>query len=54
MLLDVVELAVDADEYSLLLVYKNGERRRFDMTPCLELKPWRRLRSRYLFVSNFN
>lgn len=53
MLLDVVELAVDADEYSLLLVYKNGERRRFDMTPCLELKPWRRLRSRYLFERAF-
>ena len=53
MLLDVVDVAVEADGYGLLLVFENGERRRFDMTPCLEQKPWNRIQSRRLFEQVF-
>ena len=53
MLLDVVDVAVEADGYGLLLVFENGERRRFDMTPCLEQKPWNRIQSRSLFEQVF-
>jgi len=31
------------DEFELMLVYANGEHRRFDMRPLLALKPWTRI-----------
>ena len=42
MLLDVVSVVV-RDDFLLDLEFENGERRRFNMKPLLEVKPWNRL-----------
>jgi hypothetical protein len=42
MLLDVISVTVLPD-YQLELKFANGERRRFDMRPLLDMKPWRRI-----------
>ena len=42
-LLDVVKVVAHAD-YTLDLEFENGERRRFDMTPYMEKKPFIRLK----------
>jgi len=43
MLLDVVSVVPEQD-YNLLIVFENGPKRRFEMKPLLEKKPFRRLR----------
>ena len=48
MLIDVVTVKPQQD-FQLELEYKNGERRRFDMRPLLEIKPWNRIASVQLF-----
>ena len=52
-LLDVVDVAVDADAGKLLLVFANGEHRCFDMLPWLKQKPWVRIQPRHLFEQAF-
>jgi len=49
MLLNVVAVQPQAD-FSLLLEFENGERRRFDMTPYLERKPFVRIQALPLFL----
>jgi hypothetical protein len=44
MLLDVVSVVAERD-HTLLLVFENGEKRRFDMKPCLDRKPFSRLKN---------
>ncbi len=39
MLIDLIS-ATPLPEFHLDLVYKNGERRRFDMRPLLAMRPW--------------
>ena len=48
MLIDVVSVKPRLD-FQLDLEFKNGERRRFDMRPLLELKPWNRIAKSPLF-----
>jgi hypothetical protein len=48
MLIDVVSVKARLD-FQLDLEFKNGERRRFDMRPLLELKPWNRIAKLPLF-----
>jgi hypothetical protein len=48
-LLDVVSVTAQTD-YTLLLVFENGERRRFDMKPLLNKKPFSRLKDSALFL----
>lgn len=47
-LLDVVEVVVK-DDYVLHLVFENGERRVFDMSPYMEKCPFSRLKDSPLF-----
>ncbi len=49
MLLDVVQVEPQEDR-ALLLVFENGQRRRFDMKPLLEKKPFLRLKPLPLFM----
>jgi hypothetical protein len=42
MLLDVIDFKLEQD-YQIDLVFENGEKRRFDMKPLLQLKPWNKL-----------
>jgi hypothetical protein len=49
-LLDVVSVAAQED-YTLLLVFENGERRRFDMKPLLDKKPFSRLKDSLCWFS---
>ena len=49
MLLDVVSLVARKD-HTLLLVFENGEKRRFDMKPWLDQKPFSRLQDSPLFL----
>jgi len=48
MLLDVVKVAIH-EGYELDLEFENGERRRFDMTPYMDMKPFNRLKGSALF-----
>ena len=48
MLLDVISVKPQAD-YHLDLEFENGECRRFDMKPLLEMKPWNRIATPVLF-----
>jgi hypothetical protein len=50
MLLDVVQVKALTD-YTLLLEFENGEKRRFDMSPYMNQKPWIRLKMNNLFQS---
>ena len=52
MLLDVMRVEAQPD-YQLLLEFENGERRRFDMAPYMDQKPWCRLKGTPLFLSAF-
>ena len=47
-LLDVVSVVAQED-HTLLLVFENGEKRRFDMKPWLDQKPFSRLKDSPLF-----
>lgn len=49
MLLDVVSVEPQEDN-SLLLIFENQEKRRFDMKPYLDKKPFIRLKSTPLFM----
>ncbi|MDP1982086.1 MAG: DUF2442 domain-containing protein [Sulfuritalea sp.] len=42
MLLDVIDVKTNAD-FSLDLLFDNGEWRRFDMKPLLAITPWSRI-----------
>jgi hypothetical protein len=48
-LLDVVSVQPQQDR-TLLLVFENGERRRFDMKPLLDKKPFSKLKDSPLFM----
>jgi hypothetical protein len=48
MLLDVVKVEVTPD-YRLILEFENGERRRFDMKPYMDQRPWVRIKPIPLF-----
>lgn len=48
-LLDVVSVAAQED-HSLLVVFENGQERRFDMKPLLDKKPFCKLRNLPLFL----
>lgn len=48
-LLDVVSV-VAGEDYTLFLVFENGEKRRFDMKPLLDKKPFSRLKDSPLFL----
>ncbi len=48
-LLDVVSVVAQKD-YTLLLMFKNGEKRHFDMKPLLDKKPFSRLKDSPLFL----
>ncbi|MCX7011523.1 MAG: DUF2442 domain-containing protein [Candidatus Sumerlaeota bacterium] len=48
-LLDVVEVEAHEDN-TLLITFENGERRRFDMEPYLNKKPFLKLRHQSLFL----
>lgn len=48
MLLDVVKVETTPD-FQLELDFENGEHRRFDMKPLLNMKPWNRIASEQLF-----
>jgi len=47
--LDVVSVVTEQD-YALLIVFKNGQRRRFDMKPLLDKKPLSKLKDMPLFL----
>lgn len=49
MLLDVTRVEVKLD-YILELEFENGERRRFDMAPYMDQKPWVKLKHVPLFA----
>lgn len=48
MLIDVID-AKTQDDFQLMIEFRNGEKRRFDMRPLLEMKPWNRIASPALF-----
>lgn len=48
MLVDLIS-ATPLPDFQLDLVYKNGERRRFDMRPLLKLRPWSQIASAHQF-----
>ena len=48
MLLDVIAVQ-PRPNYQLDLEFKNGERRRFDTRPLLEIKPWNRIANPRIF-----
>ena len=49
MLLDIVSVQ-PAQDYSLLLVFENGETRRFDMADYMDRKPFIRIKPVPLFM----
>jgi hypothetical protein len=50
MLLDVLHVEPQKD-FVLVLEFENGERRRFDMAPYIDQKPWDRLKASNTFSS---
>ncbi|RPJ39452.1 MAG: DUF2442 domain-containing protein [Planctomycetaceae bacterium] len=48
-MLDVVSVVAQED-HTLLITFENGERRRFDMKPLLDKKPFSRLKDSPLFM----
>lgn len=48
-LLDVISVTAQED-HTLLLVFENGQKRRFDTKPLLEKKPFCRLKDLPLFM----
>jgi hypothetical protein len=52
MLLDVISVKTLPD-YVLLLEFENGEKRRFDMTPYMDRKPYIRIKQQALFKRAF-
>jgi peptidase E len=52
MLLDIVRVQ-PGPHYTLTLEFENGEKRRFNMEPYMEQKPWLRIKSAPLFQRAF-
>jgi hypothetical protein len=52
MLLDVFKVST-AEHRWLMLDFQNGEKRRFDMLPLLDQKPWCRIKAVGLFARAF-
>jgi len=52
MLLDVVRVEAHTD-FTLWLEFEGGERRRFDMAPHMDQKPWNRLKDSAMFRAAF-
>jgi uncharacterized protein DUF2442 len=52
MLLDIVQVQ-PGPHYTLMLEFENGEKRRFNMAPYMEQKPWLRLKPAPLFQRAF-
>lgn len=50
MLLDVVSVHPNRD-YSMIIVFENGEEKIFDMNPYLDQKPWDKLKDQKAFLS---
>ena len=48
MLIDVIDAKIQTD-FQLMIEFRNGEKRRFDMRPLLEMKPWNRIAAPSLF-----
>jgi hypothetical protein len=48
-LLDVISVEAQED-HTLLIVFENGQKRRFDMQPLLDKKPFSKLRNSPLFM----
>ncbi len=46
--MDIISVTPSQD-FQLLLVFANGEKRRFDMSPLLGMKPWNRIASPAVF-----
>lgn len=49
-LLDVVRVKAEPN-YGLVLEFENGEIRRFDMAPYMDMKPWLRIKNPTLFLA---
>lgn len=52
MLLDVSHVQPKHD-YSVVIVFENGEKKIFDMSPFMDQKPWDKLKDRKLFLRAF-
>lgn len=52
MLLDIVRVQ-PGPHYTLMLEFENGEKRRFNMEPYMEQKPWLRIKPAPLFQRAF-
>lgn len=52
MLLDIIRVQ-PGPHYTLMLEFENGEKRRFNMAPYIEQKPWLRLKPTPLFQRAF-
>ncbi len=52
MLLDIVRVQ-PGPHYTLMLEFENGEKRRFNMEPYMEQKPWIRIKPAPLFQRAF-
>jgi len=52
MLLDVLHVEPQKN-YVLVLEFENGERRRFDMAPYIDQRPWGKLKVNNTFLSAF-
>ncbi len=48
MLIDVIDAKIQAD-FHLMLEFRNGEKRCFDMRPLLAMRPWSRIATPALF-----
>lgn len=47
--MDIISVTPSQD-FQLLLVFANGEKRRFDMSPLLAMKPWNRIAALAIFA----
>ncbi len=52
MLLDIVNVQ-PGPTYTLMIEFENGEKRRFNMAPYIDQKPWVRLKPEPLFQRAF-
>lgn len=47
--MDIISVTPSQD-FQLMLVFANGERRQFDMNPLLAMKPWNRIAAPAVFA----
>ena len=52
MLLDITHVVAQPN-FTLLLEFENGERRSFNMSVCIDQKPWVRLKPGNMFLGAF-